>query len=79
MQYAFPSDVKEQIVGRMAGGGYSTVDDVLRDALRALAEEQEDLAAVREAVAEYQAGDPGVPLAEAMNLIRYSEASATDA
>ena len=47
MTYAFPPDVEQLVAGRMATGGYSTEDDVLRDALRALAEEEEDLAAVR--------------------------------
>jgi len=69
MTYAFPPDVEQLIAGRMAAGGYATEDDVLRDALRALADE-EDLAAVREAVVEYRAGDPGVPLDEALDLAR---------
>ena len=42
----------------------------LRDAFQALAEEEEDLAAVREAVAEWRAGDEGVPLDDAVEGIR---------
>ena len=72
MTYAFPPDVEELVASRMAAGGYATEDDVLRDALRALAEEEEDLAAVREAIAEYRAGDPGLPLDEAFDLVRRS-------
>lgn len=72
MTYAFPPDVEQLVAGRMAAGGYATEDDVLRDALRALAEEEEDLAAVREAIAECRAGDPGLPLDEAFDLVRRS-------
>ena len=72
MTYAFPPDVEELVAGRMAAGGYATEDDVLRDALRALAEKEENLAAVREAIAEYRAGDPGLPLDEAFDLVRRS-------
>jgi len=78
MTYAFPPDVEQLIAGRMATGGYSTEDDVLRDALRALAEEEADLTAVREAIAEYRAGDPGVPLDEAFDLVRRSGVRATE-
>ena len=78
MTYAFPPDVEELVAGRMAAGGYATEDDVLRDALRALAEEEEDLAAVREAIAEYRAGDPGLPLDEAFDLVRRSGAGAAE-
>ena len=78
MTYAFPPDVEELVAGRMAAGGYATEDDVLRDALRALAEEEEDLAAVREAIAEYRAGDPGRPLDEAFDLVRRSGTEAAE-
>jgi len=78
MTYAFPPDVEQLVAGRMAAGGYATEDDVLRDALRALAEEEEDLAAVREAIAEYRAGDPGLPLDEAFDLVRRSGTEAAE-
>ena len=73
MGYAFPTDVQQMIDGRMAGGGYATEEDVLRDALKALAEEEEDLAAVREAEAEFHLGDAGLPLDEAFDLVRRSQ------
>jgi Arc/MetJ-type ribon-helix-helix transcriptional regulator len=38
MAYAFPPDVAQLVNDRMALGGYSSEDDVLRDALRALEE-----------------------------------------
>ena len=77
MTYAFPPDVEQLVAKRMATGGYATEDDVLRDALRALAEEEEDLTAVREAIADYRAGDLGLPLDEAFDLVRRSGAGAT--
>jgi putative addiction module CopG family antidote len=70
MSYAFPQDVQDLIAQQMASGRYSSEDDVLRDALVSLSQSQEDLDAVLEAVAELEAGDPGVPLGEAFNIIR---------
>jgi putative addiction module CopG family antidote len=54
----------------MATGAYTNEDDVLRDALRALRDEEDDLEAVRAAVTELQAGDPGTPLDEAFDIVR---------
>lgn len=42
----------------------------LHDVLRAVDEEGEDLQAVKAAVAEWRAGDEGLPLKEAFNEIR---------
>jgi putative addiction module CopG family antidote len=70
MSYSFPPDVQQLIAARLSSGQYGSEDDVLRDALRALSEEDEDLAAVREAVAEWRAGDQGRPLAESFDEIR---------
>ncbi|HEY5316142.1 MAG TPA: type II toxin-antitoxin system ParD family antitoxin [Pirellulales bacterium] len=72
MSYAFPPDLHQLVEARLASGLYATEDEVLRDALRALAEEDEDLIAVREAVAEWRAGDMGIPLAEALEQVRNS-------
>lgn len=70
MQYAFPPDLQKLVEAQLATGIYSSEDDLLREALRALTEEDEDLAAVREAIAEWRAGDPGMPLNEAFDEIR---------
>jgi putative addiction module CopG family antidote len=70
MSYAFPHDVHTLIQARLTSGQYQSEDDVLRDALRALSEEEEDLTAVREAIHQWRAGDEGIPLAEAFNEIR---------
>jgi putative addiction module CopG family antidote len=72
MNYAFPPDLQKLVEARLTTGNYSTEDEVLRDALRALAEEDEDLIAVREAVSEWRAGDVGTPLSEAFEQVRSS-------
>jgi putative addiction module CopG family antidote len=54
----------------MASGKYASEDELLRSALRALAEDEQDLDAVREALADWRAGDPGVPLEDAFAAIR---------
>ena len=65
MGYSFPPDIQQAVGARMASGQYTSEDDLLRDALRALEEQEEDLAAVKEALAEWCAGDEGVPLDDA--------------
>ena len=70
MRYQFPPDIRESVRNRMSTGAYQSEDDSLRDALRALGDEQEDLAAVRDAIAEWRAGDEGVPLDEAFEALR---------
>lgn len=70
MAYAFPADVKDLVDEQIESGQYGSEDEVLRDALRALAEEQEDLAAVNEAIFEWRSGDSGVALDDAIAAIR---------
>ena len=70
MGYQFPADIQERIGARMASGEYRTEDDLLRDALLALDDRQEDLAAVREAIDDWRAGDEGVPLDDAFDSLR---------
>ena len=70
MAYPFPPDLQQLVADRLATGDYQTEDDVLREALRALAGQDDDLAAVREAVAEVKAGDEGLPLGEAFEAVR---------
>lgn len=52
MTYQFPPDVDRLIRDRMAAGGYQSEDDVLRDALLALADRMDDLAAIRAGIAD---------------------------
>lgn len=72
MPYTIPPDVETLVAHQMSTGRYQTQDDVLRSALEALTLQDEDLAAVQAAVDEWQQGDPGVPLDEAVRLIRGS-------
>lgn len=70
MSYAFPPDLQQLVAAQLSSGHYANEDELLREALRALSEEDEDLAAVREAIAEWRAGDQGTPLAEAFDEVR---------
>jgi hypothetical protein len=54
----------------MAPGNYRTVDEVLREALLLLAEQEEDLVAIRESLSDLAAGDPGLGLEEAFLEVR---------
>ncbi|MEW4531203.1 MAG: type II toxin-antitoxin system ParD family antitoxin [Maioricimonas sp. JB045] len=73
MPNPIPSDVQKSIDAQLASGRYSTSGEVLRAALRALEEEEEDLVAVRAAVDEWRAGDEGKPLAEVFDQIRNND------
>ena len=68
--YQFPSDLQELVGEQMKSGRYLTEDDLLRDALRALSIDQTDLDAVREAIAEWRAGDQGVSVDAAFGQLR---------
>lgn len=79
MTFPFPPDLLDFVRDQMASGKYASEEELLRDAFQALAEEEEDLTAVREAVVEWQAGDPGVPLDEAVETIRRKHGILPDA
>jgi Arc/MetJ-type ribon-helix-helix transcriptional regulator len=70
MAFPFPPDLREFVRVQMASGKYASEEDLLRHAFGALAEQEEDLAAVRESVDEWRGGDPGVPLDDAMEAVR---------
>jgi putative addiction module CopG family antidote len=73
MQYPFPADLQAMVGEQMKTGAYGSEDELLRDALRALAEEEEDFAAVQEAIAEWHAGDQGTELGTAFAAVRASQ------
>jgi predicted transcriptional regulator len=67
MAYQFPPDLDKLVKGQMAAHGYTSEDDVLRDALNALGqisvapdaaseEYQQSVLAVREGLADMEAG-----------------------
>ena len=70
MLYPFPPDLQTLVGEQMASSKYASEDELLRSALRALAEEEQDLDAVRESLADWRAGDPGVLLEDAFDAIR---------
>jgi Arc/MetJ-type ribon-helix-helix transcriptional regulator len=78
MPYAFPPDVKRLVETRMASGNYASEDELLRDALEALSAESEELEAIQAAVSEWQAGDTGLPLADAFDEIRRQSETASE-
>jgi Arc/MetJ-type ribon-helix-helix transcriptional regulator len=68
--YPFPSDIAQKVRDCMATGLYACEDDLLRDALHLLADDDADLVAIREAIADVKAGDPGLPVDAAFDAIR---------
>lgn len=73
MPYQFPPDLQQMISARMASGQYATEDEVLRSALNALSEMDDDVTAIREAIDEWHAGDEGLPLHDAFEAIRNAD------
>lgn len=70
MPFVVPLDVEELVVEYLATGQFESGDDVLRQAMQAFQELDQDLAAVREAIDELKNGDSGVPLDEAFQQVR---------
>jgi len=66
MSHSISDDIARLIHERMATGRYASEDELLREALAALSVEEDDLQAIQAAIDELQAGDSGVPLAEAI-------------
>jgi Arc/MetJ-type ribon-helix-helix transcriptional regulator len=56
MSYQVPPDVERLVSEQMRQGSYASEDDVLRDALDALAERNADLAAIRAGIEDMEAG-----------------------
>lgn len=79
MAYQFPPDLEEQLRERLSTGQYATEDDVLREALRALRRQDQDVAAVNEAIEEMEAGDRGKPFDEFVREFRAKHNISQDA
>ncbi len=69
MPYQLPADIERIVEDRIATGAYSSPDEVLRAALEALQKSDSDLTKIQEAIDEWQAGDEGLPLNDAFQLI----------
>ena len=70
MTYPFPPELNRLIIQQMAAGSYESEDELLFDALRALAVRNADMVAVEQAVSDMEAGDRGRPLIEVATEIR---------
>ncbi len=70
MPYQLSADIERIVEDRIATGAYSSPEEVLRAALEALQQSDAELAKIQEAVDEWQAGDEGLPLNEAFQLIQ---------
>lgn len=56
MAYQFPPDVQQLIREAVAFGGYATEDDLLREALHALIQRNEETAALQAGINDMNAG-----------------------
>jgi putative addiction module CopG family antidote len=70
MPNPIPLDIQDLIAAQLATGRYRNEDEVLREALRALQELSDDGAAVQEAIDAWRAGDDGLALDQAFDLVR---------
>ena len=65
-----PDDVQAAIDAKVASGQYSDEETVLREALASLDEFDEDVAKLKTAIDDWHSGDSGVPIDQAVDLIR---------
>ena len=79
MSYEFPPQVDELLKKQMDKGDYESEDAVLLAALKSLEAEQEDWAAVSEALESLEQGEQGLSLEEAFELVRQKHGIPTDA
>jgi putative addiction module CopG family antidote len=79
MTHEFPPEVDEMIRKQLDTGNYESQDDVLLAALRSLEGEQEDWAAVSEALDSLERGEPGLSLEEAFESVRRKHGIPADA
>ena len=69
MPYQLHADIERLVEDQIATGAYRSADEVLRAALEALQKSDSDLTKIQEAIDEWQAGDEGLPLNDAFQLI----------
>ncbi|MGD9635090.1 MAG: hypothetical protein AB7G28_19270 [Pirellulales bacterium] len=70
MDYQFSSDVESLISAQMATGNFQSHDELFRVALEQLAAHDEEVRAMNESIDLLEAGDQGVPLADAFDSLR---------
>ncbi len=70
MSIVVPRDVEEMVARQIASGRYRSDDEVLRSALQALEDVDDDYVAIQKAVDGWRRGEPGTPLADAFRQVR---------
>ena len=70
MSIVVPHDVEEMVARQIASGRYHSDEEVLRSAMLALEEIDEDYLAIQEAVGSWRKGEPGTLLSEAFRQVR---------
>lgn len=65
-----PDDVQAAIDAKIASGHYADEETVLREALASLDEFDEDVAKLKTAIDDWQSGDEGMPIDQAVDVIR---------
>jgi Arc/MetJ-type ribon-helix-helix transcriptional regulator len=71
--------VESLISAQMATGNYRSHEELFRAALENLAAHDEEVRAIQESIELLEAGDEGVPLADAFESLRKKYALAADA
>lgn len=67
---SYSDELRGLIQARLAAGPYECEEDLIRAALQALEPWPDDVAAIQAGIDELNAGDEGLPLAEAIAEIR---------
>ncbi len=65
-----PDDVQAEIDAKVASGQYADEESVLREAMASLKQFDENVADLQLAIDDWQAGDEGMPIDEAVELVR---------
>ena len=65
-----PDDVLAAIKAKVSSGQYADEETVLREAMASLDEFDEDVAKLEAAIQDWKSGDVGLPLDQAVELIR---------
>ena len=61
MSYRLSPELERLVQERMESGRYASEEELLREALHALDDADDDLAAIQEAIDGLKAGDEGIP------------------
>jgi putative addiction module CopG family antidote len=70
MPIQLPPELETLVRNRMATGNYESEEDLIRRALVALENEEDDLRAVEQAIREWHEGDAGIPIDDAFAAVR---------